>query len=66
MVVLANGAGLDHDHNGWVRHYGGQPANFCEIGGEAYTKGKAALEMVLAKPGEEPAVNFCGALRAAT
>ena len=45
-----------------VRHYGGQPANFCEIGGEAYTKGKAALEMVLAKPDVKSlVVNFCGA-----
>jgi succinyl-CoA synthetase beta subunit len=45
-----------------VRHYGGKPANFCEIGGEAYTKAKAALEMVLAKPDAKSlVVNFCGA-----
>ena len=34
----------------------------CEIGGEAYTKGKTALELVLAKPGiKSLVVNFCGA-----
>jgi len=62
VVVLANGAGLTMTTMDVVRHYGGQPANFCEIGGEAYTKGKAALEMVLAKPGVKSlVVNFCGA-----
>ena len=49
VVVLANGAGLTMTTMDVVRHYGGQPANFCEIGGEAYTKGKAALAMVLAR-----------------
>jgi len=62
VVVLANGAGLTMTTMDVVRHYGGRPANFCEIGGEAYTKGKAALEMVLAKPGVKSlVVNFCGA-----
>ncbi|MBT6096355.1 MAG: succinate--CoA ligase [Rhodospirillaceae bacterium] len=62
VIVLANGAGLTMTTMDVVRHYGGQPANFCEIGGEAYTKGKAALEMVLAKPGVKSlVVNFCGA-----
>jgi succinyl-CoA synthetase beta subunit len=62
VVVLANGAGLTMTTMDVVRHYGGQPANFCEIGGEAYTKGKVALEMVLAKPGVKSlVVNFCGA-----
>ena len=62
VVVLANGAGLTMTTMDVVRHYGGKPANFCEIGGEAYTKGKAALEMVLAKPGiKSLVVNFCGA-----
>jgi len=62
VVVLANGAGLTMTTMDVVRHYGGKPANFCEIGGEAYTKGKAALEMVLAKPGVKSlVVNFCGA-----
>ena len=45
-----------------VRHHGGKPANFCEIGGEAYTKAHTALEMVLDKPGVKSlVVNFCGA-----
>ena len=62
VVVLANGAGLTMTTMDVVGHYGGKPANFCEIGGEAYTKGKVALEMVLAKPGVKSlVVNFCGA-----
>ncbi|MGI9406812.1 MAG: succinate--CoA ligase, partial [Hyphomicrobiaceae bacterium] len=45
-----------------VRHFGGAPANFLEIGGESYTKGKEALELVLANPGVKSLlVNFCGA-----
>lgn len=60
--VLANGAGLTMTTMDAVRHYGGQPANFLEIGGDAYTKGKAALELVLANPGVKALlVNFCGA-----
>ena len=60
--VLANGAGLTMTTMDVVRHHGGAPANFCEIGGEAYTKAKFALEMVLAKPGiKSLVVNFCGA-----
>jgi len=60
--VLANGAGLTMTTMDVVRHHGGHPANFCEIGGEAYTKGKVALEMVLEKPGVKSlVVNFCGA-----
>jgi len=60
--VLANGAGLTMTTMDVVRHHGGRPANFCEIGGEAYTKGKAALDLVLSKPGiKSLVVNFCGA-----
>ncbi len=60
--VLANGAGLTMTTMDVVRHHGGSPANFCEIGGEAYTKAKTALEMVLSKPGiKSLVVNFCGA-----
>jgi succinyl-CoA synthetase beta subunit len=45
-----------------VKHYGGVPANFMEIGGEAYTKGKPALELVLSNPKVKSlVVNFCGA-----
>ncbi|MAH85144.1 MAG: succinate--CoA ligase [Rhodospirillaceae bacterium TMED8] len=62
VAVLANGAGLTMTTMDVVRHYGGQPANFCEIGGEAYTKGKEALEIVLAKANVKSlVVNFCGA-----
>jgi len=60
--VLANGAGLTMTTMDVVRHHGGKPANFCEIGGAAYTKAQAALEMVLDKPGVKSlVVNFCGA-----
>lgn len=60
--VLANGAGLTMTTMDVIRHHGGAPANFCEIGGEAYTKAKTALELVLAKEGiKSLVVNFCGA-----
>ena len=38
--VLANGAGLTMTTMDVIRYHGGTPANFCEIGGEAYTKAK--------------------------
>ena len=60
--VLANGAGLTMTSMDAVRHYGGRPANFLEIGGESYTKAKPALELVLANPRVKALlVNFCGA-----
>jgi succinyl-CoA synthetase beta subunit len=60
--VLANGAGLTMTTMDVIRHHGGTPANFCEIGGAAYTKAQTALEMVLDKPGiKSLVVNFCGA-----
>ena len=60
--VLANGAGLTMTTMDVVRHYGGKPANFCEIGGQAYTKAQIALELVLDKPGiKSLVINFCGA-----
>ena len=60
--VLANGAGLTMTTMDAIRHYGGAPANFLEIGGDAYTKGKPALEVVLANPKVKSLlVNFCGA-----
>jgi succinyl-CoA synthetase beta subunit len=60
--VLANGAGLTMTTMDAVRHYGGAPANFLEIGGEAYRLGKPALELVLANPKVKSlVVNFCGA-----
>ncbi len=60
--VLANGAGLTMTTMDAIRHYGGAPANFMEIGGESYTKAKPALELVLANPRVKVLlVNFCGA-----
>jgi len=60
--VLANGAGLTMTTMDAIVHYGGRPANFLEIGGEAYTKAVPALELVLANPRVKSlVVNFCGA-----
>jgi succinyl-CoA synthetase beta subunit len=60
--VLANGAGLTMTTMDVIQHYGGAPANFLEIGGDAYTKGIAAFELVLANPRVKSViVNFCGA-----
>jgi succinyl-CoA synthetase beta subunit len=60
--VLANGAGLTMTTMDAVRHFGGSPANFMEIGGESYTKAKPALELVLSNPRVKCLlVNFCGA-----
>ena len=53
--VIANGAGLTMTTMDVITHQGGRPANFLEIGGEAYTKAKPALELVLCQsPGEVP------------
>jgi succinyl-CoA synthetase beta subunit len=60
--LLANGAGLTMTTMDVIRHFGGRPANFLEIGGEAYTKAEAALDLVLSNPGVKSLViNFCGA-----
>ena len=60
--VLANGAGLTMTTMDVIKHCGGTSANFLEIGGEAYTKSTAALELVLANPNARSLViNFCGA-----
>ena len=60
--VLANGAGLTMTTMDAVRHFGGSPADFMEIGGESYTKAKPALELVLSNPRVKCLlVNFCGA-----
>lgn len=60
--LLANGAGLTMTTMDVISHAGGQPANFLEIGGEAYTKATPALELVLANPRVKSlVVNFCGA-----
>ncbi len=60
--VLANGAGLTMATMDVVAHHGGRPANFLEIGGEAYTMARPALELVLANERVKSlVVNFCGA-----
>jgi succinyl-CoA synthetase beta subunit len=60
--VLANGAGLTMTTMDVIRHFGGRPANFLEIGGEAYTKSADALDLVLSNRGVKSLViNFCGA-----
>ena len=60
--VLANGAGLTMTTMDVIAHQGGRPANFLEIGGEAYTKAEIALDLVLSNPGVKAlVVNFCGA-----
>jgi succinyl-CoA synthetase beta subunit len=60
--VLANGAGLTMTTMDAIRHFGGNPANFMEIGGDSYTKAVPALEIVLANPNVKALlVNFCGA-----
>ena len=60
--VLANGAGLTMTTMDVISHFGGRPANFLEIGGEAYTKSEAALRLALSNPGVKSlVVNFCGA-----
>ncbi len=60
--VLANGAGLTMTSMDAITHYGGEPANFLEIGGEAYTKSKIALSILLENTDiRSLLVNFCGA-----
>jgi succinyl-CoA synthetase beta subunit len=60
--VLANGAGLTMTTMDVIRHHGGRPANFLEIGGESYTQARPALELLLSKPGiKSLVINFCGA-----
>lgn len=60
--VLANGAGLTMATLDAVHHWGGRPANFLEIGGDAYTRAVPALQLVLDNPRVRSLlVNFCGA-----
>jgi len=61
--VLSNGAGLTMTTMDAISHYGGVPANFLEIGGNAFTLGKQALEVVLGNPRVKSLlINFCGAI----
>ena len=60
--VLANGAGLTMTTMDVIRHHGGRPANFLEIGGESYTQAKPALELLLSNSAiKSLVINFCGA-----
>lgn len=60
--ILANGAGLTMTTMDVVAHFGGRPANFLEIGGDAYTRSEAALKLLLGNPSVRSlVVNFCGA-----
>jgi succinyl-CoA synthetase beta subunit len=60
--VLANGAGLTMTTMDVIRHHGGRPANFLEIGGESYTQARPALELLLSNPMiKSLVINFCGA-----
>jgi succinyl-CoA synthetase beta subunit len=62
VAVLANGAGLTMTTMDVIRHHGGRPANFLEIGGESYTQAKPALELLLSNPRiKSLVINFCGA-----
>ncbi len=61
--VLSNGAGLTMTTMDAISHYGGDPANFLEIGGNAFVLGKQALEVVLDNPRVKSLlINFCGAI----
>ena len=60
--IVANGAGLAMATLDVVTWYGGQPANFLEVGGDNYTKATAGVEIVLSNPRVRSLlVNFCGA-----
>ena len=60
--ILANGAGLTMTTMDAVHYYGGNPANFLEIGGQSYTLAAPALDLVLSNPKVKALViNFCGA-----
>ncbi|MEC9368899.1 MAG: ADP-forming succinate--CoA ligase subunit beta [Pseudomonadota bacterium] len=61
--LLSNGAGLTMTTMDAIAHYGGKPANFLEIGGNAYVLGRQALEVVLGNPRVKSLlINFCGAI----
>ena len=60
--LLANGAGLTMTTMDVITHYDGAPANFLEIGGEAYTKATEALKLMIDNDKiKSLVVNFCGA-----
>ena len=60
--ILANGAGLTMATMDAVKWLGGSPANFLEIGGDAYSKAETAWNLLLKQKRLASAVvNFCGA-----
>ena len=60
--ILANGAGLTMATMDVVERLGGSPANFLEIGGDAYSKAETAWNLLLEQKRVAAAVvNFCGA-----
>lgn len=60
--VLANGAGLTMQTLDAIGYAGARAANFCEVGGDAYTKATPALRIVLGNPRVRSLlVKFCGA-----
>jgi len=60
--VVANGAGFTMAVLDAVAAAGGRPANFLEIGGANYVKGKEAVALVLENPRVKALlVAFCGA-----
>ena len=60
--ILANGAGLTMATMDVVKRLDGSPANFLEIGGDAYSKAETAWNLLLEQKRLASAVvNFCGA-----
>jgi succinyl-CoA synthetase alpha subunit/succinyl-CoA synthetase beta subunit len=60
--ILANGAGLTMSTMDAVVVHGGRPANFMEVGGDAYRRAKPALALVLQNlKVKSLLVNLCGA-----
>jgi len=60
--VVANGAGLTMATLDVVKHRGGSVASCVEIGGDNYTKGAEAVDLLLRDPRVEGLlVNLCGA-----
>ncbi len=52
VAIIGNGAGLVMSTLDMIAHFGGQPANFLDVGGGATTENMAhAMNIVLRKPG---------------
>ncbi len=61
--VLANGAGLTMTTMDVISHCGGRPANFLEIGGEAYTKSEGRAEAGAVQSRRQKASSSISAVR---